>query len=217
MKRRIPRVGVGGPVGCGKTSLIEAIVPRLVSQGYKVGIVTNDIITKEDAERIRRRLGTIIPDDLIVGVETGGCPHTAVREDPSMNINVVEQMESKHPELDIVILESAGDNLTLTFSSALVDYFIFIVDVTGGDKVIRKDGLGITKSDLLLINKIDLAPYVATTLAESDTPYANLELMRKDAERLRPGKPFLFIDCKSNSGIDQVLGHIKQDVLFEEA
>ncbi len=216
MKRRIPRVGVGGPVGCGKTALIEVIAPKLVEIGYKVGIITNDIVTREDAERIRRRLKGVIPEDLIVGVETGGCPHTAVREDPSININAVERMEAEHPELDIIIIESGGDNLTLTFSSALVDYFIYMVDVTEGDKIIRKDGLGITQSDLLLINKVDLAPYVATTLEESRTPHADLELMRRDAERIRDGKPFIFTDCRSLKGIDEVLKHIRRDVLFED-
>ncbi len=215
MKRRIPRIGVGGPVGTGKTALIEAIVPRLIKLGYKVGIITNDVVTREDAERIKRRLGNIISPSLIIGVETGGCPHTAVREDPSMNINVAMEMEAKNPDLDVIILESGGDNLTLTFSSALVDYFIYVVDVAEGDKIVRKDGLGITQSNLLIINKVDLAPYVAGTV--TDAPFADLDLMRHDAERIRRDKPFVFTDCKSLKGIDEVLLHIRRDVLFEDA
>lgn len=219
MKKRIPRVGVGGPVGSGKTALIEALVPYLVDAGRKVGIITNDIVTQEDAERMKKKLSRdqkIVPEELIIGLETGGCPHTAVREDPSMNISLVEEMEARHPDLDLIFIESGGDNLTLTFSPALIDYFIYVIDVAEGDKIIRKDGLGIKQSDLLIINKIDLAPYVASTVAEATTPHADLNIMRRDAEKMRSGKPFVFISIRKSEGVDEVVKHIRRFVLFED-
>ena len=158
------RIGIGGPVGSGKTAIIEAITPRLLERGMKVLIITNDIVTTEDAKHVRKTLKGILLEDMIIGVETGACPHTAVREDPSMNIAAVEEMEAKFPDADIVLIESGGDNLTLTFSPALVDFFIYVIDVAAGDKIPRKDGPGISQSDILVINKTDLAPYVHASL-----------------------------------------------------
>jgi urease accessory protein len=201
-------VGIGGPVGSGKTALIERIVPILSAKGYKIGIISNDVVSKEDAERIRKNLSEekrLIPEDLVVGVAVGGCPHTAVREDPSMNLSVVEEMESHHSELDLILIESGGDNITTTFSPALADYFIYIIDVAGGDKYPRKRGLGIENCDLLLINKIDLAPFVG----------ADLKIMERDSKVVRGNKPFLFVNCKTGFGIDKVAEHIIRDVLFD--
>jgi urease accessory protein len=206
--KRIPRVGIGGPVGSGKTALIECIVPMLSAKGYRVGIISNDVVSKEDADRIRKNLSTeqgLVPEDLVVGVAVGGCPHTAVREDPSMNLSVVEEIEVHHSELDMILIESGGDNITTTFSPALADYFIYIIDVAGGDKYPRKRGLGIEKCDLLLINKIDLAPYVG----------ADLDVMKRDAKVVRGNKPFLFVNCKTDYGIDKVVKRIIRDVLFD--
>jgi urease accessory protein len=206
--KRIPRIGIGGPVGSGKTMLIEQVIPRLSSRGYKTGIVSNDVVSREDAERMRLNLATergLISEDLVVGLATGGCPHTAVREDPSMNISVVEEMESKHRDLDLVFIESGGDNITTTFSPALADYFIYIIDVSGGDKYPRKRGLGIESCDLLIINKIDIAPYVG----------ADLSVMERDAKVIRDSKPYVFVNCKNGQGTEEVTEHIIRDVLFE--
>lgn len=208
MAKRVPRVGIGGPVGSGKTMLIEQVVPVLFSMGYRAGIISNDVVSKEDADRMRRNLATekgILAEDLVVGLATGGCPHTAVREDPSMNITEVEEMERRHPELDLIIIESGGDNITTTFSPALADYFIYIVDVAGGDKYPRKRGLGIETCDFLVINKIDLAPHVG----------ADLEVMERDAKAVRGKKTFAFVNCRTGEGIEQVASHIIHDVLFE--
>lgn len=206
--KRIPRVGVGGPVGSGKTMLIEQIVPLLSAKGYLAGIVSNDVVSREDADRMRRNLATekgFMSEDLVIGLATGGCPHTAVREDPSMNISVVEEMESKHAELDLIIIESGGDNITTTFSPALADYFIYIIDVTGGDKYPRKRGLGTENCDLLVVNKIDIAPYVG----------ADLGIMERDAKIVRGDKPYVFVNCKTGQGVKKVAEHIIRDVLFE--
>lgn len=208
MAKHVPRVGIGGPVGSGKTMLIEQVVPVLFSMGYRAGIISNDVVSKEDADRMRRNLATekgMLAEDLVVGLATGGCPHTAVREDPSMNIAEVEDMESRHPELDLIIIESGGDNITTTFSPALADYFIYIVDVAGGDKYPRKRGLGIETCDLLVINKIDLASHVG----------ADLKVMERDAKTVRDKKPFAFVNCKTGEGVAKVAGHIVRDVLFE--
>lgn len=205
---RNPRLGIGGPVGSGKSMLIERIVPILAKKGYNISIISNDVISKEDADRMRLNLATnkgLLPENLVVGVATGGCPHTAIREDPSMNISIIEEME-KNNQLDLVIIESGGDNITTTFSPLLADYFIYVIDVAGGDKYPRKGGLGIESCDLLIINKIDLAPHVG----------ANLDIMRRDAEKLRKDKPFLFTNCKSDEGIDNVASLIIHDVLFDE-
>jgi urease accessory protein len=206
--KRLPRVGIGGPVGSGKTMLIEQIVPILSAKGYKVSIISNDVISKEDAERMRQNLATdkgLMPEELVIGVATGGCPHTAIREDPSINLSVVEELESKYPFLDLILIESGGDNITTTFSPALADYFIYIIDVTGGDKYPRKRGLGIENCDLLVINKIDIAPYVG----------ADLKIMERDAKIVRNSKPTLFVNSKTGQGVDAVVSFIIKDVLFE--
>lgn len=208
--KRIPRLGIGGPVGSGKTMLIEKIVPLLAARGYKVGIISNDVVSREDADRMRQNLAKeqgILSEDLVIGLATGGCPHTAVREDPSMNISVIEEMESKYGYLDLIIIESGGDNITTTFSPALADYFIYIIDVSGGDKYPRKRGLGIETCDLLVINKIDLAPHVG----------ANLEIMERDAKEVRGDKPHVLVNCKTGQGIEQATEHIIRDILFEAA
>ena len=209
-EKRIPRLGIGGPVGSGKTMLIEKIVPLLAAKGYKAGIISNDVVSREDADRMRQNLATqqgILSEDLVIGLATGGCPHTAVREDPSMNLSVIEEMESKYGYLDLIIIESGGDNITTTFSPALADYFIYIIDVSGGDKYPRKRGLGIETCDLLVINKIDLAPHVG----------ADLAIMERDAREVRGNKPYVLVNCKTGQGIEQVTEHIIRDILFEAA
>ncbi len=199
------RIGIGGPVGSGKTALIEALVPRLLERGLQVLVITNDIVTTEDAQHVRRTLKGVLHEDRILGVETGACPHTAVREDPSMNLAAVEEMENRFPETDVVLIESGGDNLTLTFSPALVDFFIYVIDVAAGDKIPRKDGPGISQSDILVINKFDLAPYVG----------ASLEVMKRDSEKMRPGKPFIFTNCMTGEGIEELLRLIFRMALFD--
>ena len=208
MTNRIPRLGIGGPVGSGKSMLIERVVPVLASKGYSISIISNDVISKEDADRMRKNLATdrgLLPENLVIGIATGGCPHTAIREDPSINISVIEEIEEKHPELDLIIIESGGDNITTTFSPSLADYSIYIIDVAGGDKYPRKSGLGIASCDLLVINKIDLAPYVG----------ADLNVMEQDAVRIRKDKPYVFVNCKNNTGIDKVSENIVKDLLFD--
>lgn len=200
------RIGIGGPVGSGKTAIIEAITPKLLDRGLKVLIITNDIVTTEDCKHVRKTLKGILIEDRIIGVETGACPHTAVREDPSMNLAAVEEMEAKFPDSDIVLIESGGDNLTLTFSPALVDFFIYVIDVAAGDKIPRKDGPGISRSDILVINKTDLAPYV----------HASLEVMEKDSAFMRGEKPFLFTNCMSSEGIDELVELIFKTALFDK-
>jgi urease accessory protein len=182
-------------VGSGKTALIEALVPRLIQRGLKPLVVTNDIFTREDAEHAKRALAGVLEPERIRGVETGACPHTAVREDPTMNLLAIDDLTEKFPEADLVLIESGGDNLTLTFSPALADYQIYVIDVAAGDKIPRKRGQGITQTDLLVINKFDLAPHVG----------ADLEVMRRDAELVRGGKPFLFTNCRTGEGIDAVI------------
>ena len=205
--KKITRIGVGGPVGSGKTSIVEAITPKLLELGVRVLIITNDVVTTEDAKHVRRILKGMLVEERIIGVETGACPHTAVREDPSMNLAAVEDMEARFPESDLVLIESGGDNLTLTFSPALVDYFIYVIDVAAGDKIPRKNGPGITQSDILVINKTDLAPYVG----------ASLEVMETDSRAMRGGAPFVFTNCKTGEGIDELVNLIEDNVLFELA
>ena len=209
MNKRIPRIGIGGPVGCGKSMLIERVVPILAKKNYQISIISNDVISQEDADRMRQNLATdqgLLPENLVIGLATGGCPHTAVREDPSINLSVIEQLESEHSDLDLIIIESGGDNITTTFSPALADYFIYIIDVSGGDKYPRKRGLGIETADLLVINKIDLAELVN----------ANLDVMERDAKIVRKNKPYAFVNCKTDQGIDTVVRHIIEDVLFDQ-
>jgi urease accessory protein len=212
---RTVRIGIGGAIGCGKTELIEKLVPKLVEQGFKVGAISNDVYSKEDARRLASRLGKDIDPNLILGIETGGCPHTAVRDDPSMNIDAAEKLEKDNPGLDVILIESGGDNITLTFSPKLADFFIYMVDVAGGDKTIRKGGLGIKKSDLLLINKIDLAPYVESTILESGVKTANLDLMMQDAKKLRGDKPTVLLSLKDGTGMDQLVKIIREKALFK--
>ena len=205
--KKISRIGIGGPVGSGKTSIVETITPKLLEMGVRILIITNDVVTTEDARHVRRTLKGVMVEERIIGVETGACPHTAVREDPSMNLAAVEDMEARFPETDVVLIESGGDNLTLTFSPALVDYFIYVIDVAAGDKIPRKNGPGITQSDILVINKTDLAPYVG----------ASLEVMERDSRAMRGGAPFVFTNCKTGEGVDELVQLIKENVLFELA
>ncbi len=205
MNNNTCRIGIGGPVGSGKTALIEAITPRLLALGHKVLIITNDVVTTEDAEHVRRMLRGILVEERIIGVETGACPHTAVREDPSMNIAAVEEMEARFPDADVVLIESGGDNLTLTFSPALVDFFIYVIDVAAGDKIPRKDGPGISHSDILVINKTDLAPYV----------HASLDVMRRDSRAMRGERPTVMTNCFTGEGIDEVVDLIRRMALFD--
>jgi urease accessory protein len=193
-----PRVGIGGPVGSGKTALIEALVPQMLAAGRRPVVVTNDIFTQEDAKHVRATLDGVLEPDRVVGVETGSCPHTAVRDDPSMNLDAIYRLERQFPDADLVLVESGGDNLTLTFSRALADYFIFVIDVAEGDKIPRKRGPGVTQSDLLVINKIDLALFVR----------ADLGVMESDALAARGSRPFVFTNCFTGEGIDVVVSSI---------
>ncbi|MDE3078619.1 MAG: urease accessory protein UreG [Paracoccaceae bacterium] len=191
------RVGIGGPVGAGKTTLTEKLC-RALSADYSVGVITNDIYTREDAEYLMR--AQALPIERIRGVETGGCPHTAIREDASVNLEAVDRMLERFPEADIVFIESGGDNLAATFSPELSDLTIYVIDVAGGEKIPRKGGPGITKSDLFVINKTDLAPHVG----------ADLAIMRSDTERMRPGKPYAMTNLKTLQGLQQVVDFIEQ-------
>jgi len=198
----VPRLGIGGPVGSGKTALIERLVPYLQQNGKEIAIVTNDILTQEDAERLRGR-GFLSPER-ILGVETGACPHTVIREDPTMNLEAVRVLEERFSDLDLIILESGGDNLASTYSPELADAFIFVIDVAGGDDIPRKQGPGITRSDLLIINKVDLAPYVG----------ASVERMIRDTRRVRGQRPFFLTNCRSGQGIASVGTWIERALLF---
>ncbi|WEX10256.1 urease accessory protein UreG [Chelativorans sp. AA-79] len=205
--KKIARIGVGGPVGSGKTAIVEAVTPLLIKMGLKILIVTNDIVTTEDAKHVQRTLKGTLIEDRIIGVETGGCPHTAVREDPSMNLAAVEEMEARFPDTDLVLIESGGDNLTLTFSPALIDFFIYVIDVAAGDKIPRKNGPGISQSDILVINKTDLAPHVD----------ASLDVMDRDSRLMRGDRPFIFTNCKTGEGIPELVRLIRENVLFDLA
>ncbi len=187
------RVGVGGPVGSGKTALVEALVPLVIAAGHRPAVVANDVFTQEDALIMRRSLAGVLDESRIVGVETGTCPHTAVREDPSLNLAAIDTLTALYPELDVIFVESGGDNLTLTFSPMLADVSIYVLDVAGGDKMPRKQGPGMIQSDLLVINKADLAPHVGADLAR----------MERDTRAVRTG-PFLFTDCRHGDGVAQV-------------
>ena len=203
--KKITRIGVGGPVGSGKTAVIEAVVPELMRRGVRPLIITNDVVTIEDAKHVQRELAGILPAERIVGVETGACPHTAIREDPSMNLAAVEELEKRFPDSDVVFIESGGDNLTLTFSPALADFFIYVIDVVAGDKIPRKSGPGVCHSDILVINKEDLAPYVG----------ASLEVMERDSRLMRGKKPFLFTNCMTGRNISTLADWIMRDALFD--
>ena len=196
------KIGVAGPVGSGKTALIECLV-RLMSKDYSIGVITNDIYTKEDAEFLSKN--SVLPRERIIGVETGGCPHTAIREDASMNLEAVDELVEKFPDLDIIFIESGGDNVSATFSPELSDSTIFVIDVAEGDKIPRKGGPGITRSDLLVINKIDLAPFVGSSL----------EVMDRDSRKMRGDKPFMFTNVRGVEGVDKIVEWIKSNVLLE--
>src|ERR1043166_6312463 len=193
--RRIPVIGVGGPVGSGKTALVEALCHRLRDH-MSLAVVTNDIFTKEDAEFLTRQ--GALPQDRILGVETGGCPHTAIREDASHNQAALVDLLKRHPDVELMLVESGGDNLAATFSPELADKVIYVIDVAAGDKIPRKGGPGITRSDLLVINKIDLAPLVG----------ASLEVMERDAKRMRGERPFVFTNLKTGDGLDSIVQFI---------
>jgi urease accessory protein len=195
------RLGIGGPVGSGKTALVDTLCKRLRSK-YQLGVVTNDIFTREDMEFLVR--SEALTPDRIIGVQTGGCPHTAIREDASMNFDAIDELARRHADLDLILLESGGDNLAASFSPELVDAAIYVIDVSGGDKIPRKGGPGVTRSDLLVINKIDLAPHVG----------ASLEVMAQDARAVRGDRPFVFTNLKSGAGVEDVLAWIERELLF---
>jgi urease accessory protein len=197
------KIGVAGPVGSGKTALIESLT-RQMAGSYSIGVVTNDIYTKEDAEFLSAN--SVMPRERIVGVETGGCPHTAIREDASMNLEAVEEMLERFPDIEIMFIESGGDNLSATFSPELADATIFVIDVAEGDKIPRKGGPGITRSDLLVINKTDLAPYVG----------ADLGVMERDSKKMRGSRPFVFTNIRSGENVDSVIDWIRSSVLLED-
>jgi urease accessory protein len=191
------RVGIGGPVGAGKTTL-TARLSEVLKDRYSIGVITNDIYTQEDAEALMRM--QILPGDRIIGVETGGCPHTAIREDASINLAAVAEMRARHPDVEIVLIESGGDNLSATYSPELADLTIYVIDVAAGEEIPRKGGPAITRSDLLVINKTDLAPYVG----------ASLEVMERDATRMRSGRPFVFSALRHGQGVDDIVKKIEE-------
>jgi len=197
------RVGIGGPVGSGKTRLLEQLIPRFVRRGTNLAVITNDLATKEDAERVRR--SGLIDPERVLAVETGACPHTAIREDPTMNIQAADELDGKFEKLDLILIESGGDNLASTFSLDLVDYWIFVIDVAGGDDIPRKRGLGVLQCDLLVINKADLAPYVNVDLGR----------MIREANQARGGRPVLVTNCATGEGVDAVVDAIGAQVLFD--
>lgn len=201
--RDVATVGIGGPVGSGKTSLVTELVPRLRESGLDVGVIANDILTQEDANALRERFEGIVPEDLVAGVETGACPHTGIREDPSMNLAQIDDFLADHSELDLVLVESGGDNLAATFNPELADYSLYVISVAEGEDIPRKRGPGVVDCDLLVINKTDLAPHVG----------ADLDVMEEDAAAVRDG-PFVTTNCKESEGIDDVLNHIREGVLF---
>ena len=202
--RDVAKVGLGGPVGSGKTALVQQLVPRLDDAGYNVGVIANDIMTQEDAERLQASFAGRIDEELVAGVETGACPHTGIREDPSMNLDKIDEFTEAHPELDVVLIESGGDNLAATFNPELADYFMFVISVAEGDDIPRKRGPGVTQADLLVINKTDLAPHVDV----------DLDVLEEDAETVRSEEPTVFTNCKAEEGIDEVIDNIERSVLF---
>ncbi len=198
------RVGIGGPVGSGKTALIEALVPELLNSGIELGIVTNDLVTREDANRLKA--GGLVSPDHIIGVECGACPHTVIREDPTLNIEAVDSLERQFPSLGLILLESGGDNLASTFSLDLVDWWMFVIDVGAGNDIPRKRGPGVLQCDLLVINKVDIAPYVGV----------DLNALKKEAEDIRGNSAVAYTNCRSGEGVEDVLGAIKRHVLLED-
>lgn len=196
------RIGIGGPVGSGKTALVEKLSKRL-SKRYSLGVITNDIYTKEDAQILIDQ--DALPSERIIGVETGGCPHTAIREDASMNFEAIEELETRFPDMDVIFIESGGDNLAAAFSPELVDRFIYIIDVAQGEKIPRKGGPGITRSDLLLINKTDLAPHVG----------ASLKVMKQDTERMRGSLPYIFSNLRDEEGVDEIIAWLEEQLQLQ--
>jgi len=197
MKKPALRLGIGGPVGSGKTALVKTLCAQMKNH-YDIAVITNDIYTREDAEFLLRH--EVLEQERIMGVETGGCPHTAIREDASMNLSAVAQLQDKFPNLDVILIESGGDNLAATFSPELSDLTLYVIDVSAGDKIPRKGGPGITKSDLLIINKIDVAPLVG----------ADLDVMDRDAKKMRGDRPFVFTNLKDGTGVETVVKFIEQ-------
>ncbi|MFC6976033.1 urease accessory protein UreG [Halomicroarcula sp. GCM10025709] len=201
--RDVATVGVGGPVGSGKTALLSELVPMLREAGLDVGVIANDILTQEDADRLRERFADVVPEDLVAGVETGACPHTGIREDPSMNLQQIDAFLADHPELDIVVVESGGDNLAATFNPELADFSLYVISVAEGEDIPRKRGPGVVDCDLLVINKTDLAPHVGV----------DVDVLERDAHEVREG-PTVFTNCKAGEGVDEVMAHIDEGVLF---
>lgn len=198
------RIGIGGPVGSGKTSLTDQLT-RAMHKDYNIGVITNDIYTREDAQFLMNH--GVLEENRIIGVETGGCPHTAIREDASMNFAAIDDMKERYPDLDIIFIESGGDNLSATFSPELVDGYIYVIDVAEGQDIPRKGGPALTRSDLLLINKTELAPHVGV----------DLELMESDTKKMRGGRPYVFADVKTQKNVDQIIDWIKHYMLLEGA
>jgi urease accessory protein len=200
----VARVGIGGPVGSGKTALVERLIPAFMNRGTELAVITNDLVTQEDAERIRR--SHLIAPERVLGVEAGACPHTVIREDPTLNIEAAIELEERFPGLELILIESGGDNLASTFSLELVDYWIFVIDVAGGGDIPRKRGPGVLQCDLLVINKVDLAPYVDVELSRMVT----------EAREVRRGRPVVLTNCKTGDGIAEVVAHVCRNVLFSE-
>lgn len=196
------RVGIGGPVGSGKTALLERMIPLFRARGVDLAVVTNDLVTREDAERVRR--SGLIDPERVLAVETGACPHTVIREDPTLNIQAAELLERRYPGLQLVLIESGGDNLASTFSLDLVDYWLFVIDVAGGDDIPRKRGPGVVNCDLLVINKYDLAPHVGVDLGR----------MLAEARDVRRGRPVLLTNCRTGEGVEAVVDHLSREVLL---
>jgi urease accessory protein len=199
---RAARVGIGGPVGSGKTALVERLIPALQTEGVDLAVVTNDLVTHEDAERLRR--SGLIDPARVTAVQAGACPHTVIREDPTLNIEAADALERSFPGVELILIESGGDNLASTFSRDLVDFWIFVIDVAGGDDIPRKRGPGVLRCDLLVVNKVDLAPHVGV----------NLDGMLAEAQAVRQGRPVLSTDCRRGLGIDAVVAHLEREVLF---
>lgn len=196
------RVGIGGPVGSGKTALVECLIPALAARGIDIAVITNDLVTAEDAERIRR--SGLIDPARVSAVEAGACPHTVIREDPTLNIEAADELERRFPGVELILLESGGDNLASTFSRDLTDFWMFVIDVAGGDDIPRKRGPGVIRADLLVINKVDLAPYVGV----------DLERMHREALNVRGNRPVLLTNCRRGDGIESIVDLLERDVLF---